>query len=99
MSVNKFTSNNNPTLVAVSNVDGEAPVYLYANPSTHHLLVEVAGSLVAGTDYDFIDVQQTSPTVETFVYKLGGSGGTTVRTVVVTYTSSTKADIDTVEFS
>jgi len=56
------------------------------------------GGLTPSTDYDYIDVQQTSGTVETYVYKNGGAGGATVSTIVVTYTSSTKADIDTVEY-
>lgn len=55
--------------------------------------------LVAGADYDYLDVQQTSGTVETFVFKTGGSGGTTVRTIVVTYTDTSKSDIDTVAWS
>lgn len=97
MSQNKFTTNNNPTLVAVSRDDGETPVYLYADENSHALLL--SNGMVAGTDYDFIDVQQTSSTVETYVYKLGGSGGATVRTIVVTYVDATKADIDTVEYS
>lgn len=42
MTQNKFTTNNNPTLVAVSNVDGETPVYLYADPTTHSLLTDIA---------------------------------------------------------
>lgn len=53
----------------------------------------------AGTNSDYLDVQQTSSTVETYVFKLGGSTGSVVRTIVVTYTSSSKADIDTVEWS
>lgn len=52
-----------------------------------------------GIDYDYLDVQQTSAAVETFVYKLGGSSGTTVRTIVLTYTDSSKADIDSVAWS
>lgn len=56
-------------------------------------------SLVAGIDYDYLDVQQTSSTVETYVFKTGGSGGTTVRTIVVNYTSSTKADVDNVSWA
>lgn len=99
MSQNKFTTNNNPTLAAVSDADGETPVYIYGDPTTHELLVKSVGSLNPIANYDFIDVQQTSSTVETYVFKLGGSGGSTVRTIVVTYTSSTKADIDTVEYS
>lgn len=39
MSTNKYTSNNNHTLVAVSNTDGETPVYLYADPTTHGLVL------------------------------------------------------------
>lgn len=54
---------------------------------------------VAGVDFDYLDVQQTSATVETYVFKTGGSGGTTVLTVTVTYTSSAKSDIDTVVWS
>mgnify|MGYP001061082690 CR=1 FL=1 len=57
------------------------------------------GGLTPNEDYDYIDVQQTSATVETYVYKDGGSGGTTVLTIVVTYVDSTKADIDHVAFS
>lgn len=55
----------------------------------------VAGQLV-NEYYDYIDVQQTSSNVDTYVYKSGGSGGTTVATVTVTYTDSTKANIDSI---
>jgi hypothetical protein len=58
-----------------------------------------AGGFAPISNYDYVDIQQTSATVDTFVFKLGGSGGTTVRTVVITYTDSTKNDMDTVEFS
>jgi hypothetical protein len=54
------------------------------------------GNLLEGFSFDFIDVQQTSATVETYVYKTGGSGGTTVATITVVYTSASKTDIDTV---
>ncbi len=57
------------------------------------------GGLTPGSDYDYIDVQQTSSIVETYVYKLGGSGGTTVRTVTVTYTDSSKGDLDKIEYA
>lgn len=61
--------------------------------------LRVTAGLTAGIDYDYLDVQQTDADTETYVFKTGGSGGTTVRTVVVTYTSSSKSDIDTVEWS
>lgn len=38
---------------------------------------------------DYVSYTATSPTVDTFVYKTGGSGGTTVATVTVTYTDDT----------
>lgn len=59
----------------------------------------MASELKAGKDYDFVDVQQTNTTTETYVYKTGGSGGTTVQTVVVVYTDDSKSDIDTVTWS
>ena len=40
MAQNKYTTNNDPLLAAASNVDGETPVYLYADPSTHRLNTE-----------------------------------------------------------
>jgi hypothetical protein len=58
-----------------------------------------SNSLVAGKDYDYIDVQQTSTVVDTFVFKTGGSGGTTVQTITVTYVDATKADLNSVEYS
>ena len=58
-----------------------------------------AKDLTPGTDFDYIDIQQTSSTVETYVYKQGGSGGSIVQTIVVTYTDSSKNDLDKVEYS
>lgn len=55
--------------------------------------------LTAGIDYDYLDVQQTDSDTETYIFKTGGSGGTTVRTIVVNYTDSTKADIDNTSWS
>ncbi|RTL05098.1 hypothetical protein EKK58_08825, partial [Candidatus Dependentiae bacterium] len=40
----------------------------------------IGSSLTPGTDFDYIDCQQTSATVETYVYKQGGVSGTTVQT-------------------
>lgn len=64
--------------------------------STNPLPVVASSGLLAGVAYDAIDIQQTSATVETFVFKSGGLAGTTVKTIVLTYTNSTKADLDTV---
>lgn len=42
--------------------------------------------------FDFVSLAQAS-TTDTYVFKTGGSGGTLVSTVVITYTDSTKATI------
>ena len=61
--------------------------------------VTVKNSLTPNVDFDYIDIQQTSATVETYVYKQGGVSGTTVQTITVTYTDSTKNDLDKVEYA
>lgn len=53
------------------------------------------GGLVTAV-YDYISRTLTNSTTETYVYKTGGSGGTTVATVTVVYTDSTLATISTV---
>ena len=73
-------------------------VQRYLDPDTG-LWTNFVPDKVASVDYDYLDVQQTSATIETYVFKLGGSGGTTVLTIVVTYTSSDKTDLDTVSWS
>lgn len=54
--------------------------------------------LIANKDFDYIDVQQTSSSIDTFVFKRGGSSGNTVQTIKITYTDSTKADLDKIEW-
>lgn len=46
--------------------------------------------------WDYMGQTVTSSTIDTFVFKTGGSGGTTVATVVVTYTDSTHAVLSNV---
>lgn len=59
-----------PTLLAVSNADGDTPVTLYADPTTHRLLV----SATAGALDDLSDVVITSPTgSQALVYNSGSS--------------------------
>lgn len=58
--------------------------------------VNASSGMLVGVSYDAVDVQQTSATVETYVFKTGGISGTVVKTIVITYTDATKANIDTV---
>ena len=55
------------------------------------------GTLLEGLEYDYIAAAYPSGTVETYTYKSGGSGGTTVATITVTYVDATKAELVSVE--
>lgn len=55
-----------------------------------------AGPGLVYEKYDYISRTLTNSTTETYVYKTGGSGGTTVATVTVVYTDSTLQTISTV---
>jgi len=50
MSENKYTTNNNPTLAAVSNADGETPVYLLADMTTGRLLTDTTITSSVGSN-------------------------------------------------
>lgn len=55
------------------------------------------------TDFDYLDITATSSTLDTLTYKNGGVGGSTVRTLTVTYASSGVSKIsdtfDVLEFN
>lgn len=57
---------------------------------------ERSGSGLTPSTYDYVEYTNTSDTVDTYVYKVGGSSGTTVATVTIVYTDSTKATISSV---
>lgn len=50
-----------------------------------------------GTDY--IGITYPTTTTEVYVYKTGGSGGTTLRTITLTYLTASKNDLSSVEYS
>ena len=58
------------------------------------------GSLAAGLgipSYDYVAVTYPTTTTEQYVFKTGGSTGTTVATVNLTYTDSTKKSLSSAE--
>lgn len=58
--------------------------------------INISGGLLPNITYDFIDIgYDGSSRITTVVYKVGGSSGTTVATLTLTYVGST-TDIDTV---
>src|SRR3990167_11417272 len=63
----KRDDNSIPTLIAVSNADGTTPVTLYADPTTHRLLV----SATSGSLDDLSDVTLTSVAQGDILYHNG----------------------------
>lgn len=88
-----FTS----TLIGVSSADGETPVRVEVDPSTGAILTSgsVGGTLVTDA-FDYIGVAYPNATTETYTYKSGGFGGTTVAVVTVVYVDSTKEELSSV---
>lgn len=57
--------------------------------------VDVVSGL-ALPQYDYVSVAYPGATEEVYTFKVGGSGGTTVSTVTIVYTSSSKDEISSV---
>jgi Tfp pilus assembly protein PilW len=92
--------NRTPVMGGVSSSDGKTVLPVEINPSTGRVLVDSiasgGGTGLVPFSYDYIAYTNTSSTVDTYVYKTGGSGGTTVATITITYTDTTKTQISTV---
>lgn len=56
----------------------------------------VGGGLMGGVEYDYVEAAYPDPVTEIWTFKTGGSGGTTVRTITITFVDSTKDLIDNV---
>ena len=56
----------------------------------------VGGGLMGGVEYDFVQAAYPDATTEVWTFKSGGSGGTIVRTLTITFVDSTKELIDNV---
>ena len=84
-----------PVQLGVSSSDFTTTTKPAVDPTTHAWLTQAQNTLVTKA-YDYISVSYDSATQETYTFKTGGSGGTTVATIVVVYTDSTKASISTV---
>lgn len=66
--------------------------------SKHAMDVSVhgVGNFLEGIIFDYISAAYPTSSSEVYTYKSGGSGGTTVATITVSYTDSTKASISSV---
>lgn len=59
--------------------------------------VNVIGDFLNGVKYDYIGATYPTTSSELYTYKLGGSGGSTVAAILVTYSDSTKEILTSVE--
>jgi len=75
-------------------VDGLETLVGTTNTNTANLS-RLQGSLV-NVAYDYVISNYAGATSDVHTYKTGGSGGTTVKTVTINYTDSTKTVISTV---
>lgn len=83
-------------LLNLSSGIGEASGTIYGPKVAQD--VSVLGNLLGDVSYDYIAMALSAgDTVETFTYREGGSFGTIVATVVVTYTNSTRDILVSVE--
>ena len=87
-----------PTLLGVDSVLFTTPTTVAVDATTHELLVQA--NISSGLDlpvYDYVSMALSAgDTTETYTFKTGGSGGSTVATVVVVYTTSTRDVLSTV---
>lgn len=67
-----------------------------ADGTKYDLRVSPTDGMLAGLTYDYVEMAISPATTETYTFKTGGASGTTVATVVIVYTDSTRADISTV---
>lgn len=84
------------TTLALSNANDGVDIALWADPSTHRLLT--TGTITSGFGigaYDYVSLAVAS-TTDTYTFKTGGAGGSTVATITITYTDSGKGTISTV---
>jgi hypothetical protein len=82
-----------------SRLDAPQIIKKIYNDETGNLEVEALSSGVPFT-WDYLDMALSAGnTVETYTYRTGGSGGTVVGTAVVTYTTSDRDVLVSVEIT
>jgi len=79
-----------------SKIDSNQVLPTVYDAATDSLRITGSGKLVTES-FDYIAATYPTATTEVYTYKTGGSGGTTVATVTVTYVDATKEEISSVE--
>jgi len=91
--LNKRDGNHIPTVSGVTDDANEYVTLFRFDPTTKRLKVDGGG--IGLPSWDYVSLVQAS-TTDTYTFKTGGSGGTTVATVVLTFTDSTKQTLSNV---
>jgi hypothetical protein len=84
-----ITDNHRETLYVADSITG-LPISLKGDSTNGSLLTTLAGGTLVDEAYDYIGATYPDGVTEVYTYKLGGSGGTTVATVTVVYTTTVK---------
>ena len=67
----------------------EHPLQMQREEHDHSLyakrVVDIVGNSLVPSTYDYIDLSYTDGNLTTVIYKIGGSGGTTVSTLTLAY--------------
>jgi hypothetical protein len=78
--------------MVMSQLDADQVIKSVFNSDVDALRVAPSAGTLVKEDFDYVSMALSAgDTVETYTYKLGGSGGTTVATVVVTYTTNARS--------
>lgn len=80
--------------ISIGSVQVENAAGTIINPATEETSQSIAGLNIP--KYDYVAFTYNSATQTTIVFKTGGSGGTTVATLVLVYTDSTQNYLSTV---
>lgn len=74
---------------------GDGTTALTSGAVTDNALMIIQKNTLVPRKYDYIAYTSTNATTDTYVYKTGGSGGTTVATVTIVWTDSNKTQVST----
>ncbi len=82
--------------IVSNNMYGNNPDFGVAKETSAKGAVQIVTQGLALLYYDYVSVAYPAADTETYTFKVGGSGGTTVNTVTIVYTTSSKEFISTV---
>jgi len=82
--------------IVTNSISGDNPDFDVAKETTPKGAVQIVTQGLSLPYYDYVSVAYPDSVTETYTFKTDGASGTTVGTVTVVYTSSTKESLSTV---